>query len=566
MPNLDHSSVPVDKKQQAIGDQQPLLVDSKKKLLSRPYQPLLFLLAFVVIGVGFVFWSEAASPNATGAITGIASKCIDNQANKMVAFNKIQLYTCNGTGAQQWTVNTTSGTPAGTIVNSDGYCLDVDAAGTKPSTLVDLYPCNGTAAQEWTVNASSNTIVNPHSGLCLDDYAASTADGNQIQIYTCNGTAAQKWYLPKAVTPAPTPTPTPTPAAQTSVPTATPPAAGNSGTSSSNVKPTVVGHELELGTTGNRLKMHGVAVWGIEDEITTSFGVNEYNNRQTVINTVKSWGGNTIRLRLLASDYNKQTYMTKAAEIQEIKNWQSAAQADGMYIQLCWWDSLDGSYSGANWAGDYSQVFPMMTDVVNAFGPTDPWVYYEPFNEPDNISESSWLTAMQATIHLFRTDGYTGILVLDTDGWSHVYNDADMTTLEITDASQTGMGGKNQIIFAKHDYANEYPNPSTWDENDWVANSDGSPAWVLGKHLIWESEFGNYNCVNSTCSGAENTSWSGEAATGMATLLNNNTIVGADAFLFGPWYDANAMTGSDNSAPTSPWGNDVETNFLKASQ
>lgn len=129
--------------------------------------------------------------SVTGPITGIAGKCVDNQAHRMLNGNMIELFTCNQTIAQTWQVDTSgAATP---IVNNNGYCLDVKGAGTAPGTIVQLYQCNATVAQQWVVNASSHTILNPHSGLCLDDKGANTTDRNQIQIYTCNGTAAQKW-------------------------------------------------------------------------------------------------------------------------------------------------------------------------------------------------------------------------------------------------------------------------------------------------------------------------------------------------------------------------------------
>jgi hypothetical protein len=198
----------------------------------------------------------------------------------------------------------------------------------------------------------------------------------------------------------------------------------------------------------------------------------------------------------------------------------------------------------------------MMTAVVNALGPTNPWVFYEPFNEPNNISESAWLTAMEDTVKHFRSDGYTGILLIDTDVWSHAYNDADMTTLENTDAAQAGMNGKHQIIFAKHDYANEgYTNPDTSFDSTFWSNNGGS--WNFSNHLVWETEFGNYNGSPSTVHPA----WSQGAASWMAAKVNDGTLVGASAFVFGPWLDANAMTESDDVTPTQ-WGSYVKTNFL----
>lgn len=131
--------------------------------------------------------------SVTGAITGIAGKCIDNNHSQMINGNKIQLYGCNQTGAQKWTMQT-SGVTA--IKNSNGYCLDVLHSGTTPGTIVQLYQCNNTDAQKWILNAATGMIINPHSGLCLDDKYSNPQDGAQIQIYTCNGTAAQRWMLP----------------------------------------------------------------------------------------------------------------------------------------------------------------------------------------------------------------------------------------------------------------------------------------------------------------------------------------------------------------------------------
>lgn len=56
-------------------------------------------------------------------------------------FTPVQVYTCNGTSAQQWTVASAN------TLQALGKCLDVNAAGTSNGTTVDLYDCNGTGAQ-----------------------------------------------------------------------------------------------------------------------------------------------------------------------------------------------------------------------------------------------------------------------------------------------------------------------------------------------------------------------------------------------------------------------------------
>jgi beta-glucosidase len=67
--------------------------------------------------------------------------------------------------------------------------------GTANGTLVDLYTCNGTGAQVWQPQ-SNGAIVNPESGSCLDDTGWSTTPGTKVQIWACTGGANQSWSLP----------------------------------------------------------------------------------------------------------------------------------------------------------------------------------------------------------------------------------------------------------------------------------------------------------------------------------------------------------------------------------
>ncbi len=129
------------------------------------------------------------TPPAGGAtaIHGYGSKCVDVAAAGTANGTKVDLFTCNGTTAQQWT-------HTGATFRALGKCLDVAAAGTADGTKIQLYDCNGTAAQAWTTG-SAGSLVNTGSGKCLDDTGWSTTDGNQLQIWTCTGTANQSWTL-----------------------------------------------------------------------------------------------------------------------------------------------------------------------------------------------------------------------------------------------------------------------------------------------------------------------------------------------------------------------------------
>ena len=149
---------------------------------------ILSVFAFGVYVVLSTHTTVAASGNQI--VSGVQSgKCLDNSHNIRANGNKVQLYTCNKTEAQSWTVNGN-----GTITNINGYCLDAKSAGTKAGTVVQLYECNQTKAQQWVLK-SNGSIVNPNSSLCLDDKYSDTANGTQIWLWGCNGTNAQKWNV-----------------------------------------------------------------------------------------------------------------------------------------------------------------------------------------------------------------------------------------------------------------------------------------------------------------------------------------------------------------------------------
>jgi ricin-type beta-trefoil lectin protein len=127
---------------------------------------------------------------STGPITGYDGLCVDVQGANTANFTPVQVYTCNGTSAQQWTV-----VEAGSTLHALGKCMDINGGGTADGTTVDLYDCNNTAAQVF-IPQSDGALYNPQSGKCLDDTGWSTTPGTQLQIWDCTGGANQQWTLP----------------------------------------------------------------------------------------------------------------------------------------------------------------------------------------------------------------------------------------------------------------------------------------------------------------------------------------------------------------------------------
>jgi len=134
--------------------------------------------------------SGGGGTSGTGEITGYNGLCLDDRGASTALSNPVQVYTCNNSAAQQWTV-----VQSGSTIRDYGMCLDINGGGTADGTAVDLYTCNSTGAQVW-IPESNGQLYNPASGKCLDDtnYGGS---GTQLQIWDCTANdAAQVWTLP----------------------------------------------------------------------------------------------------------------------------------------------------------------------------------------------------------------------------------------------------------------------------------------------------------------------------------------------------------------------------------
>ncbi len=153
----------------------------------------------LIPAAGIAYTLMPASAATAGAITGLGGKCVDVAAADTANGTAVQLYDCNSTAAQTWTVGS-----ADNSIKALGKCLDVTAASTASGTKIQLYDCNGTAAQKW-IAGTGGTLINTGSGKCLDAADNSSANGTRLQIWTCGTGANQRWTLPGGTsTPSPT--------------------------------------------------------------------------------------------------------------------------------------------------------------------------------------------------------------------------------------------------------------------------------------------------------------------------------------------------------------------------
>lgn len=128
----------------------------------------------------------------SGQILGVNSgRCLDVQGAGIADGTPVQIYDCNGTGAQHWTI-ASDGT-----LRAYNRCLTTVGGGTVDHTLVELRTCSGAAGQQWQrYGAASNFLRNPGSGRCLDVLGFQTANGSRPGLWECNGLSNQQWVIP----------------------------------------------------------------------------------------------------------------------------------------------------------------------------------------------------------------------------------------------------------------------------------------------------------------------------------------------------------------------------------
>lgn len=148
----------------------------------------------------------SGSSGAGGVVSGVTYKLINSNSGKALDVNaagttdgtNVQIWTDNGSAAQQWLV-TSNGDGTYKLTNpNSGKALDVSGAGTANGTNVQIWTANGSAAQKWQISSNGDgtfRLINPNSAKALDVSNSGTANGSNVQIWTDNGTGAQKWQF-----------------------------------------------------------------------------------------------------------------------------------------------------------------------------------------------------------------------------------------------------------------------------------------------------------------------------------------------------------------------------------
>ncbi|MDQ1287093.1 MAG: hypothetical protein QG622_658 [Actinomycetota bacterium] len=131
--------------------------------------------------------SGSTPPSAGNALKSrLSGRCIDIPDAKSADGARLQMYDCNGTGAQQWV-----GNGDGTM-RALGKCMDPAGGALTNGTSIQLATCNGNPVQRFTVS-NAGDLVNVSANKCVDVKDKNSANGAQLQLWDCNGGSNQKW-------------------------------------------------------------------------------------------------------------------------------------------------------------------------------------------------------------------------------------------------------------------------------------------------------------------------------------------------------------------------------------
>ncbi|WP_231494929.1 arabinofuranosidase catalytic domain-containing protein [Cellulomonas sp. KRMCY2] len=151
-----------------------------------------------VVAAGYSGETSGGGPGST--IVGPGGKCVDVEGDDTAGLTAhVQLWDCKDLAADQhWSASATGGGIANGTLTTLGLCLDVTGNGTANFSPVELWTCNGGGAQVW-IPQPDGSLKNPQSGRCLDDPMGVTTNGTDLQIYDCNGNTAQQFTITNGV-------------------------------------------------------------------------------------------------------------------------------------------------------------------------------------------------------------------------------------------------------------------------------------------------------------------------------------------------------------------------------
>ncbi len=132
--------------------------------------------------------NPTVSSNSGQIVNEYNGLCLDVPGADFSNMVFVQLYGCNGTAAQRWTLASN-----GSLQTANNMCLDVRDGDTSNGKRVQIYSCLNNANQQWQRRSDQTIRPNINTNKCLEDYGFGTGDGAIVALWDCNGGSNQKW-------------------------------------------------------------------------------------------------------------------------------------------------------------------------------------------------------------------------------------------------------------------------------------------------------------------------------------------------------------------------------------
>ncbi len=174
-----------------------------------------------------------------------------------------------------------------------------------------------------------------------------------------------------------------------------------------------------------------------------------FDHRSAQFAKIRSLGYDAIRVHIPGPYvYGSQLYASKAATVGRIRRIVDSAKAAGLIT------ILDADAVGDN-LEDWRAYQPMFADLIASIG-NDPWVIWEPFNEPADYSQGApnYLAGVEGIGAYLRSLGSRQPLIIPSNGYEQNVSPALMSEV-LRNAARYGWRAAG-LLFGVHVYLDQY--------------------------------------------------------------------------------------------------------------
>ncbi|KAF8148280.1 ricin B lectin domain-containing protein [Crassisporium funariophilum] len=162
-----------------------------------PPSPPLYECPGTSVGYTVTFCPSRTFPPPDGYVAihpaGHPEKCLDVRGAAFGNGTPVQIYDCNGTAAQRWTI--ARGVDVRVALAGTGYCLDTGTGKPSSGTGMKIWQCLNYPPQQVFNYTPENQIKLVSANQCLDLTKGSLNNGNSVQTWTCQSNNTNQFWI-----------------------------------------------------------------------------------------------------------------------------------------------------------------------------------------------------------------------------------------------------------------------------------------------------------------------------------------------------------------------------------